>query len=272
MAQPILRETRPSSSGSMRERPSSSEECNEADALEAQVTPILRKTSNDVASHQRCTTYVEGDPRPMLRGALHFIALVSSPWWGSFALQHAGSTRTCRAVTITQVSCLVMGFFLSVIYHRFPWPTRKAELTARKADLMGIVFTIAGLATTSIALALPPIPRGTLLLYIWVFSGALCIAIASERFEPRIYVAFAAFIVVVGVPEAIYTKALLPREWHMLALALCMYALSAATFLNKLFNLCPKVWDSHDSFHFICVLGIICNARFNSFIVDRMCI
>jgi len=220
----------------------------------------------------RYLSYYEGAPKPVLRGALHFLALLASPWWGGLVQQASGpgASTTCHAVSTIQVVCVTLGLTASVLYHRVPWPSREAEMCMRKVDLMGIVLMIAGMSTPPISLGLH-IDSNALLVCIWSVSCALCIAIWKDTFTPMLYLGFGAFIVCSALPEAIYANVLLPHEWQLLALFLALYALSVPIYLHKWLHVNPTVWASHESFHLVSLTGIILNSVFNISMLRRLC-
>lgn len=244
----------------------------EQTAIDAEAASIAPEVRGARHKQPRSVTYCEGAPKPLFRGALHFLALVTVPWWGRFIL-HApslGASSTCHAVSSIQVVCVATGFALSVGYHRIPWSTPENELRMRRVDLMGIVLTIVGIATPSIALGLHIVAR-SLLACVWIGGLALCIAIGMDRFDPRLFLAFGSFIVVTGVFEAIHTHVLLASEWKLLALCTSLHVLSFLTYLRKWCDFFPRVWASHESFHFFSLLGLLVNSAFNLSLVHRLC-
>jgi hemolysin III len=200
------------------------------------------------------------DPRPRLRGHIHFWTFFGALAAVAALISMAASTVSPIATLATSVYGLtVLGLFgVSALYHRRLWSPR-AYKWMKRADHSMIFLFIAGTYTPFTLLAMPK-PTGYVILSI-VWGGAIA-GVALKMLWPHaprwlgvpIYIALG-WVAVFVFPE------LLTHAGVAALVLLCVgglfYTLGAAFYGFKWPNHWPDTFGYHEYFHACTVLAAV---------------
>lgn len=197
--------------------------------------------------------------KPLLRGWIH---LVSTPlsFAAALVLLFLSPTNGVRAASAIYLTCTIMLFGMSALYHRLYWQPR-AEGILRRIDHSNIFLLIAGTYTPICAALLEPALALRVLTAVWV--GALA-GISTSIFWPTAPRWFTTPIyVVLGWVALWYLSQLWnaggPAVVWLLVAGGLLYTVGAVVYGFKWPNPAPRTFGFHEIFHAFTVVGWICH-------------
>lgn len=193
--------------------------------------------------------------RPSLRGHIHQAAFFTA--LGACILLVIRSTHSS-----TLIASVVFSFGLlfllatSALYHRKYWNPRQYAIMKR-IDHSAIYFLIAGTFTPVCMLALPESDGRNLLMIVWSIAVA---GVIKSVFWVKAPKALTAFVyVVMGWMVLPYLKdlkeSLGTAQLILLGAGGAAYTLGALFYALKKPNLLPQIFEHHELFHLLTIVG-----------------
>jgi hemolysin III len=209
----------------------------------------------DTATLSPLPPELPGKVKPLLRGWLHFGALVAVLVCGPILITNAKNTGQTVALSI-YVTSLCGLFGVSALFHRITWSPR-ARRIMRRADHSTIFIGIAGTYTAVAVLALHGGARVAILLVAWIgAAGGLALRqlwLDAPKWAvaiPYVVVGWCALLV---VPELV--RGLGGGGFALIGAGGIAYTLGALVYAAKRPDPAPSVFGYHEVFHSCTIVG-----------------
>jgi len=202
-------------------------------------------------------TTIPVQPRPVLRGVSHLVAVILALPALGVLLMAASSPRGYVSGAIFGAG-LILLFGVSAAYHLLPWRSAKAVL--KRADHATIFVFIAATYTPFCLMLLGDAWGVPLLIVVWCLAtlGAVLKVLWPDlprRLGVGLYLGLGWMGVVAGWPFAQHAPEVLPG----LAAAGLLFSLGGVVYALRRPNPFPLVFGYHEVFHLLVIAGVAVN-------------
>ena len=222
--------------------------------------------------------YPNGEPKAVLRGVSHEIALFAMIIYGAFLFAYV-SSGPGWAAAVVQVASAIFLFATSSQFHRRIWNLRTYN-RLKRLDHSAIFVLAAGSSTPSAILIIREGSEGIMIagwiLLGWAWLTALT-GVAYSWWKPLSGRVPLFGLVWMGVSGACMVPfvyccyvVMLPMEFALTITAWLVYLAAIVTYSTKKGDFWPSVWGYHECFHALTIVGSVCTCVFNWSICVRV--
>lgn len=193
--------------------------------------------------------------KPLLRGHFHQAMFFITLGAGIPLILKCDTAKEYLSISV-YISCALLMFGISTLYHRVTWPPEKRQIW-RKLDHAGIYLMIAGTFTPIAALALPETSSVTLLITIWAVAAFGIIQslffVNLPKFVNALFYLVMGYLILPYLSEL--TKGIGSGSTLALISGGILYTIGAVCYALKRPVLSPGVFSYHEVFHIFVNLG-----------------